>query len=1555
MLYFLKFSKGGVKQFGLFGLFLTLLCFSNFSVQSQLINGNAFLRGNFVEMAVGPCGTFSSNIPAPSGYHPRGPVGNFFSDSNFLGFVADPARDGWNVGSPNYVGDYFLPGSPEEGFGISVNGYNYNNNMICNETGIQGSIIEYGSTSNQTYATWQGSLEGLSVKARTFVPVNGVYFITEVSITNTSVSPAYDVYYMRNVDPDQGVMTPGGNGYETLNSVDYQNPEQCNRALVSSTSLIGNYYLGLGSIDSRARVTYGGFANRSAFDVYNGYGLYTSGSLSDDIAIAISFKLGTIEPNQTVKFAYAYILNRDQLSAALSETNLNYTVNGLAYSNNTSVNTCSGVASDISINSPSGYSNWTWTPTNGLSLTSPNGQSVSVNISSPVTYTVTGSGVCGTVTLNIPVTPVRVDPPGAAGPISGATVLYPGQYGLVYNTSQIANATNYIWTIPPGFVSTSSNTLTSTEISLNGPNAGGCGQIKVYGKNACGNGPESSITVCVPGITTGSLSTAYSVNALCSPLSSSLYYSSSNIVFQPDNYFTVELSNANGDFSIPYYIGSYSSSQTSGLIPIYIPSDIQAGYGYRMRIISSNPYYVSTDNGMGLYMSAAIPVAPTSITQELVSNNCGGRIYRYTANGPITDTIGYRWTIPTSVGGATGVFVDSGDFNSSRVILVKYTSNLAAGTTDSIKVRAYSGCGYSATRSARLINTLISAPSAPSSITITPVTTNVCGGKLYRYSGPSLVAASGSSVAATGWQWSFSGTLGSNATIDSGTLSSQIIRVKFTSNNAAASGDSVRLAYTSSCGNSALRSAALTNTLLTAPAAPASITITQITNDCNSRVFRYAAPALLAATSTSVAATGWQWVFVGPLNSSTTAVIDSGTLTSQVVRIKYLTNSSAYAGDSVRVAYTTSSCGISAYRSSILNNTFLGAPAAPASITTTLVSASCGNVLYRYAAPALIAGTSSTGPATGWAWAFLGNLGANAVIDSGTNSSQVIRVKFTSSAAAAAGDSVRVCYTTTGCGNSLWRTTKLSNTTLAAPTAPASITITAVSLTACDNKIYRYTAPALTGTASGWQWSFVGNLGLNATLDSGSLTSQIVRMKFTSNVAATTDSAMVMYTSSCGNSPITKLKLTNTALTAPAAPASVTSTAIVTNVCGGRVYRYTAPVLPAATATAVAASGYIWSFTGPLHATGNYVIDSGTVNSRIIRIKYSSNAAASTTDSVRVLYTSGCGNTANKSLKLTHTLIGPPLAPASVTSTAIVTNVCGGRVYRYTAPTLPAATTTAVAATGYVWSFTGPLHYNAATGAANFVIDSGTINSRIIRIKYLTNVAASTTDSARVCYTSSCGNSPNKSLKLTIAVLNAPAAPATLTITQVANVCSARVYRYTTSALVAATTTAGAATGWQWSFVGTLGLNATVDSGTLTSQTVRMKFTNNGAATTDSARVAYNSGCGLGTRKTAKLTNTALTCLARTIQNSSIQNQIDQPLAADVFPNPSLSDFEVRVKANSIAQMSYRILDSRGAVVERGMLAARNAHRIGSNWKPGVYVMEIIQDGKRITKKIIKQ
>ncbi len=571
---------------------------------------------------------------------------------------------------------------------------------------------------------------------------------------------------------------------------------------------------------------------------------------------------------------------------------------------------------------------------------------------------------------------------------------------------------------------------------------------------------------------------------------------------------------------------------------------------------------------------------PASINQTLVSNLCGAKVYRYTAAAAANAT-GYQWTLPISLGGVSGVAIDSGDINSSRIIRIIYASNAAALTTDSIKIYGFNACSVSANLSAKLTNILLTVPAAPASITITPIVTNVCGAKRYRYAAPALPAATTTKGAATGYQWAFTGTLGSNAVIDSGTVNSQVIMVIYSNNAAAAKGDSVKVNYTSACGNSLPTPAKLTNTLLTVPAAPASITITPIiTNICSAKRYRYAAPALPAATTTKGAATGYQWAFTGTLGSN--AVIDSGAVNSQAIMVTYSNNAAAAKGDSVKVNYT-STCGYSLQTATKLTNTLLTVPAAPASIAMALVSDVCGARIYRYTAPALTAASGTATAATGYQWSLpVGFVGSTGILDSATLNSKVIRIKYSSNAAAGTGDSIYVAYSFT-CGNSIAKAQKLSN--LAATVLPATSTLTGTTRicsivgTATGAT---YTVSAVTGAVS-YSWT----IPAGAVIDSGS-TGLKIRVRYLT--AGANDSIYVQAKGTNGCAGAKKvLKLVTTGCVVPIAIAKVATP----------LSKMVTPATPLAT---LSASEELSVYPNPTGGTFNLVITNFGVGKAAIRI-----------------------------------------------------------------------------------------------------------------------------------------------------------------------------------------------------------------------------------------------------------------------------------------------------------------------------------------------------------------
>jgi MBG domain (YGX type)/Ig-like domain CHU_C associated len=80
-------------------------------------------------------------------------------------------------------------------------------------------------------------------------------------------------------------------------------------------------------------------------------------------------------------------------------------------------------------------------------------------------------------------------------------------------------------------------------------------------------------------------------------------------VFNPGNSFTAQLSDLSGSFASPVNIGTLSQTG-SGTITGTILLATPAGTGYRIRVVSSNPIIIGSDNGSDLIVNALPVVAP---------------------------------------------------------------------------------------------------------------------------------------------------------------------------------------------------------------------------------------------------------------------------------------------------------------------------------------------------------------------------------------------------------------------------------------------------------------------------------------------------------------------------------------------------------------------------------------------------------------------------------------------------------------------------------------------------------------------------------------------------------------------------------------------------------------------------------------------------------------------------------------------------------------------------------------------------------------------------------
>jgi hypothetical protein len=415
--------------------------------------------------------------------------------------------------------------------------------------------------------------------------------------------------------------------------------------------------------------------------------------------------------------------------------------------------------------------------------------------------------------------------------------------------------------------------------------------------------------------------------------------------------------------------------------------------------------------------------------------------------------------------------------------------------------------------------------------------------------------------------------------------------------------------------------------------APTSITAQVVSDVCGERVYRYSASTLPTVSNMSyTAANGYAWSMpIGTVGA--TGVLDSGSLSSQTIRIKYSSNAEASAGDSIKVAYT-SSCGNSIALPMKLTNMLINNSSAqlsaPTAITQTLVSNYCGERVFRYTA------TSSVSTSVAYRWLMpSGTVGSTGILDSGSFSSQTIRIKYSSNAAAANGDSIKVAYSS-ACVTGAFRAAKLINGLLIAPIAPSSIS-SVLLVNNCGEKVYRYIASALVAPATGYAWTMAIASNATATIDSGGVNGQVVIVRYSNSSSSFIgDSIRVAYTSSCGVGASRSLIFPNPTVFVPFAPSGITAE-LVNDVCGARVYRYKAPLFPGVSNLSFTApTGYAWTMPfGSLGSTG--VLDSGNLGSQVIKIMYNSNAAsAASGDSIKVAYTSTCGNSVNKAIRLTN-------------------------------------------------------------------------------------------------------------------------------------------------------------------------------------------------------------------------------------------------------------------------------------------------------------------------------
>jgi hypothetical protein len=409
-----------------------------------------------------------------------------------------------------------------------------------------------------------------------------------------------------------------------------------------------------------------------------------------------------------------------------------------------STSVCQGSSQTYSISSVSGATSYSWTLPSGWSGSSTSTSITATTGASGGTISVTANNSCGSSTprtLSVSVTATPAQP----GLITGQTTVCQGS-SQTYSIIPVSGATSYTWTLPSGWIGTSTSSTINATIGGNG------GTISVTADNSCGSSLQSIMSITVtalppqPGAIAGSTtitrgsSQTYSISAVAGATS-----------------YT---------WTLP---SGWSGSSTSTSITATAGVEALSG---NISVAANNSCGSGDPNAINVIVSDCNPPAqPASITGQTAVCQGSSQTYSITA---VSGATSYTWTLP------------SGWSGSSTSTSITATTGASGG---SISVTANNSCGSSAPRTLAVSVTVL--PPQPGTIS---GEINVTPGQSYTYS---IATVSG----ATSYTWSIpSGWSGSSTTTSiTVTAGANGGDIYVTANNACGSSTPRTLTVTSTC------------------------------------------------------------------------------------------------------------------------------------------------------------------------------------------------------------------------------------------------------------------------------------------------------------------------------------------------------------------------------------------------------------------------------------------------------------------------------------------------------------------------------------------------------------------------------------------------------------------------------------------------------------------------------------------------------------------------------------------------------------------------------------
>jgi len=289
--------------------------------RSQMVGGELFLGGNYIELGISAWGDFGTvgNKPA-----------NFYGTAvrNSIGMSAD--HDGFNHGN-DYRVDYFLPGTPEErfavGYKVGASTYANSNSALMSTTNMPTTVTNQSSgdlLKATVVSTWASTMEITQVISFT---VDEKFFSNDITIKNISGTSWNGGRYMRSFDPDNTVDV--GGQFATNNTVTHTVAED-GKAVVKAETYTDDdpIYIAFDSrapiffysTDAAAVASVFGFSNTDPYAA----AAYDSPSpknqtVQQDVAITMTWDSGALAAGESKSFIYYTSLDERDFSEVEEE------------------------------------------------------------------------------------------------------------------------------------------------------------------------------------------------------------------------------------------------------------------------------------------------------------------------------------------------------------------------------------------------------------------------------------------------------------------------------------------------------------------------------------------------------------------------------------------------------------------------------------------------------------------------------------------------------------------------------------------------------------------------------------------------------------------------------------------------------------------------------------------------------------------------------------------------------------------------------------------------------------------------------------------------------------------------------------------------------------------------------------------------------------------------------------------------------------------------------------------------------------------------------------